>query len=108
MSAVVMIAIQRLRERRIELDDGLTDTEIDAVQDRLGFAFGPEHRELLEEMLPVGDGWPDWRRDPDADLRRWLGWPVEGIEAGERGCTVRGPAGSWSAREDWSATHHHV
>ena len=29
------------------------------------------------------------------------------IEAGERGCTVRGPAGSWSAREAWSATHNH-
>jgi phosphoribosylformylglycinamidine cyclo-ligase len=28
------------------------------------------------------------------------------IEAGERGCTVRGSAGIWSARSDWSATHH--
>jgi phosphoribosylformylglycinamidine cyclo-ligase len=28
------------------------------------------------------------------------------IEAGETGCTVAGSAGTWSAREDWSATHH--
>ncbi len=28
------------------------------------------------------------------------------IEAGERGCTVRGNAGCWSARMAWSATHH--
>jgi len=28
------------------------------------------------------------------------------IEAGERGCTVSGSAETWSAREDWSATHH--
>ncbi len=27
------------------------------------------------------------------------------IEAGERGCTVRGAAGAWSARADWTATH---
>ena len=27
------------------------------------------------------------------------------IEEGERGCTVRGSAGTWSARADWSATH---
>ena len=27
------------------------------------------------------------------------------IEAGERGCTVAGAAGTWSARGDWSATH---
>ncbi|MEO8175295.1 MAG: phosphoribosylformylglycinamidine cyclo-ligase [Sphingomicrobium sp.] len=28
------------------------------------------------------------------------------IETGERGCTVRGPAGSWSSNEDWTASHH--
>ncbi|MCY7281428.1 MAG: phosphoribosylformylglycinamidine cyclo-ligase, partial [Sphingomonas bacterium] len=27
------------------------------------------------------------------------------IEAGDMGCTVRGSAETWSAREDWSATH---
>jgi phosphoribosylformylglycinamidine cyclo-ligase len=29
------------------------------------------------------------------------------VEAGDRGCTVRGPAGSWASSEDWSATHVH-
>jgi phosphoribosylformylglycinamidine cyclo-ligase len=28
------------------------------------------------------------------------------VEVGERGCTVAGPAESWSMREAWSATHH--
>ena len=28
------------------------------------------------------------------------------IEAGEKGCTVRGSAETWSARADWTATHH--
>jgi phosphoribosylformylglycinamidine cyclo-ligase len=28
------------------------------------------------------------------------------IQSGQRGCTVRGPAGSWGSDEDWSATHH--
>ena len=28
------------------------------------------------------------------------------IEDGEKGCTVTGSQGSWSARTDWSATHH--
>jgi phosphoribosylformylglycinamidine cyclo-ligase len=28
------------------------------------------------------------------------------IEAGETGCTVTGSTDTWSAREDWSATHH--
>jgi phosphoribosylformylglycinamidine cyclo-ligase len=29
------------------------------------------------------------------------------IEEGPKGCTVRGSAETWSARSDWSATHHH-
>jgi phosphoribosylformylglycinamidine cyclo-ligase len=29
------------------------------------------------------------------------------IEAGDRGCTVRGPAGSWASADEWSATHVH-
>ena len=28
------------------------------------------------------------------------------IEPGDKGCTVTGSADTWSAREDWSATHH--
>ena len=28
------------------------------------------------------------------------------VEVGPRGCTVAGPAGAWSARSDWTATHH--
>jgi phosphoribosylformylglycinamidine cyclo-ligase len=28
------------------------------------------------------------------------------IERGQTGCTVRGSAGTWSAPEDWSASHH--
>jgi len=28
------------------------------------------------------------------------------IEPGQAGCTVRGSAGNWSSREDWSASHH--
>ncbi|HVL29085.1 MAG TPA: phosphoribosylformylglycinamidine cyclo-ligase, partial [Sphingomicrobium sp.] len=29
------------------------------------------------------------------------------VEAGARGCTVKGSAGSWSARDEWSASHRH-
>jgi phosphoribosylformylglycinamidine cyclo-ligase len=31
---------------------------------------------------------------------------IGSIKAGEKGCTVRGSAETWSAREDWSAIHH--
>ena len=28
------------------------------------------------------------------------------VEAGESGCTVSGSAGTWTARDGWTATHH--
>ena len=31
---------------------------------------------------------------------------IGSVEAGERGCTVRGSAETWAARADWSAVHH--
>jgi phosphoribosylformylglycinamidine cyclo-ligase len=33
-------------------------------------------------------------------------FPIGRVEVGVKGCTVAGPAGSWSARGDWTATHH--
>jgi phosphoribosylformylglycinamidine cyclo-ligase len=32
-------------------------------------------------------------------------FPVGRIEAGDKGCTVRGSVETWSAKSDWSATH---
>ena len=31
---------------------------------------------------------------------------IGAIEKGKRGCTVTGSTGTWSAREDWTVTHH--
>jgi phosphoribosylformylglycinamidine cyclo-ligase len=31
---------------------------------------------------------------------------IGAVETGPKGCSVSGPAGSWSARGDWTATHH--
>jgi hypothetical protein len=71
-------AVALLREADVPLEDGLDSDEFRAVQRRFGFEFGPDHADLLRLALPVGDGWPDWRRDAESDLRKRLAWPVEG------------------------------
>jgi phosphoribosylformylglycinamidine cyclo-ligase len=48
--------------------------------------------------------------DPVAEALRDVGetvYRIGMIEPGERGCTVRGAAGTWSSPEAWSATHIH-
>jgi hypothetical protein len=76
---LVAQSIQRLRAGGVRLDRGPADEEVSRVQARLGFAFGPEHREFIQSALPVGTSWPDWRHDRDEDLRGRLDWPVEGV-----------------------------
>lgn len=33
-------------------------------------------------------------------------FPIGAVDEGRKGCTARGAAETWSARTDWSATHH--
>ncbi|MEI2810980.1 MAG: hypothetical protein V9F00_12545 [Nocardioides sp.] len=79
MPDLVSQSIQRLRAGGVRMEEGLCDGEVSRVQDRLGFTFGPEHRDFLQSVVPVGRSWPDWRNDRDDDLRGRLDWPIEGI-----------------------------
>ena len=42
---------------------------------------------------------------PEKDLTDAQSKVIAEIASGPRGCTVRGPAGSWGADEAWEATH---
>lgn len=70
-----------LRSSSARLDDGLSESELRAIEDRFGFSFAPDHRLMLSLALPLEESgsWPDWRRDADEELRRRLNWPVEGL-----------------------------
>ncbi|MDR6787730.1 phosphoribosylformylglycinamidine cyclo-ligase [Sphingomonas sp. BE138] len=50
----------------------------------------------------------DAAEDVAADLRAAgeTVFTIGHVEGGERGCTVRGRSETWSARGDWTATHH--
>ena len=77
MSGLIAQAIERLRSAGVQLDPGLSDREVSQMQVEHNFVFGPEHRELLQEALPFGEGWPDWRNGSADDLRGQLDWPIE-------------------------------
>src|SRR5205823_11090661 len=64
---------------RVEFDEGLSDTEVVAVETRCGFRFPPDLREFLQTALPRGPRFPDWRGGNESELRAWLDQPREGI-----------------------------
>ena len=77
--------IRDLTAAGIRFEDPLADAEVVVVQDRFGFVFPEDLRAFLQTALPVSrrfPDWrfPDWRSGDEAELRRQLAWPLEGLE----------------------------
>ena len=72
--------LDELRESGIIVEEGLSEVEIRDVENRFGFRFPPDLRVLLQTGLPVGDRFPDWRDGRGDELRRYLSWPLEGMQ----------------------------
>jgi hypothetical protein len=64
---------------QVELDAGLTDAEVLAVEQRFGFQFPPDLREFLQTALPRGPAFPDWRSGDETRLCDWLDQPRQGV-----------------------------
>ncbi|MDX2706415.1 hypothetical protein PV350_26705 [Streptomyces sp. PA03-6a] len=47
-------ALLSLLHAGVEIKQGMSDRELDRVEERWEFRFAPEHRALLGEGLPVG------------------------------------------------------
>ncbi|MDT0264748.1 hypothetical protein RM844_00425 [Streptomyces sp. DSM 44915] len=64
---------------RAERGPGLTEPELDVLQERFGIVFAADHRAFLAAGLPTGPRWPDWRNGELGALRAWLARPVEDV-----------------------------
>ena len=93
---LVDAAVMVLRHADVELEAGLSRSELGVVQSHFGFLFAPDHASLLTECLPVGESWPDWRHGNDEELQRGLDWPVNGalFDVSENGFWLR----SWGEK----------
>lgn len=56
---------------------GLSADEIIAIEKRFDFRFPPDLRRALEDRLPLGDSFPNWRK-PETVVKQ-VEWPWEGI-----------------------------
>jgi hypothetical protein len=78
--------ITLLRQAGIQLEQGLTQREVVAVERLFGLRFPPDLRTFLRTALPVSPPFPDWRaalKSPDAreQIQDRLDWPLEGFLA---------------------------
>lgn len=79
MSGIVGQVVDRLRAAGVNLAPGLSEQELTRIEERFGFTFGPEHRELLATVVPDGESWVDWRHGSSGSLNGRLSWPIEGV-----------------------------
>lgn len=76
--------VRRMKNTGVE--PGMTEAEFAAVQRQFALNFPPDLKALLATGLPVGAGWPNWRKaiaDPHDEAARFiearLSWPHEGL-----------------------------
>lgn len=71
--------IEWLDARDVLFERGLSDAEVESLQQTFQFRFPPDLRKLLQYALPLGERFPDWRGRPAA-LRDNLRRPMQGVE----------------------------
>lgn len=90
--------VELLKQGDVALDVGLTSDEIRAVEEKFGFEFSPDHREILAAVQPVGDRWWNWKTDSAEKLQSSLDWPRDGVLFDVENSDFWAP--SWGARPD--------
>jgi hypothetical protein len=51
-----------LKSKEVNIVSGLTNTEILQIESKFNFKFPPDLKLFLQEGLPTGDKFPDWRQ----------------------------------------------
>jgi len=73
-------AIQQLKtKRKVPIEKGLSDEELMRIEAAFGFTFPPDLRAVLQQGVPVGVGFPDWRSGGSQQLRMRLNLPIAGL-----------------------------
>ncbi len=79
MTAIGDAAAKRLLSRHVPHDPGMTVEELDSAERQWGFRFADDHRSLLSQLVPSGEGWLDWRNDAPEEIAARLAWPLDGM-----------------------------
>jgi len=71
--------VEHLQSQGIAFEQGLSSSEIDAIEEKYKFRFPPDLLAFLQYALPVSKSFPDWRNGDEYTLTENLRWPADGI-----------------------------
>nr|XP_011466465.1 PREDICTED: uncharacterized protein LOC105352100 [Fragaria vesca subsp. vesca] len=94
-AAYAKILINHLKSTDIPIERGLSDAELASIEATFSFTFPPDLRYILQEGLPVGPGFPNWRASSAQQLNVILNLPALGlfkqVSEGSLWCLSWGP-----------------
>ncbi|RZC30839.1 hypothetical protein D0Y65_002067 [Glycine soja] len=68
-----------LKASKVVIDEGLSDAEFSNIESKLKFSFPPDLRAILQQGLPVSQGFPNWRSSSTQQLQILLNLPASSI-----------------------------
>ncbi|KAF3628143.1 hypothetical protein P3S67_022802 [Capsicum chacoense] len=68
--------IQHLKSSNIIVEKGLCDDEFCTIESKFSFIFPPDLRSILQEGLPIGHGFPNWRSSSEQQLEIIKNLPI--------------------------------
>ena len=76
--------INQLRQKGVVFTDGLSDSEVEKIENKFGVTFPPDLKMLLQAKLPISEGFVNWRqglhdKETEENIYERLAWPLEGI-----------------------------
>ena len=77
--------IDKLRDKGIQFEDGLTAVELEQIQKRYSLSFPSDLIEFLSIGLPISKNFPNWRTGVSEtsagpkSIEQILQWPTDGI-----------------------------
>ncbi|XP_022950029.1 uncharacterized protein LOC111453239 [Cucurbita moschata] len=74
-AAYAKAVIDHLKSLQIPVLPGLSDTEFTSVESTFQFSFPPDLRSILQEGLPIGSGFPNWRSSSIQQLHILINLP---------------------------------
>ncbi|CAK9194837.1 unnamed protein product [Sphagnum troendelagicum] len=62
--------IEHLQRAQVPVAEGLSDRELDRIEATFAFTFPADLKAILQQGLPVGAGFPNWRRTTGKNLEQ--------------------------------------
>jgi hypothetical protein len=71
--------VDHLKGQGVTFERGLSDAEVESVEQQFSFKFPPDLRQILQYALPISKSFPDWRNGDEKVLAEHIGWVADGI-----------------------------